>query len=672
MESAATSADAESPPSRGVRIERIAPWLLALICIALYARAINAPLVFDDISQIRESVIIRGLLTNPGAILRETRPVTAFTLALNYQIGELDTTGYHAFNIAVHVLAVLTLFGVVHRVLRRDSWPPNIQRDAAWIASAVALLWAVHPLNTQAVAYIVQRAESIMALCYLFVLYAMLRGIGAQGRTRIVWFAASIVVCAIGMGSKEVMFTAPLMALLFDRLFVAGSFRAIGRRFIVYALQGATWLVLLSTGITRTLGVKPAPPPSTPPSDMPVDINAAQADISRIVGTIVGSVSQGDPTVGFGSGASPWTYLLTQAQVILHYVRLTFWPDPLVLDYAWPFVSSFGEVWWQFSLLGVLFAASVVMLFRRPWIGYAGLWVFVILGPTSSVVPVADAAFEHRMYLPLVGLVVLVVGGGYALTRKRPAVALACLAVVAGALSVRTFVRAGDYNTPSVIWGKAAHACPHNERAWVNHGAALYDENAHLPMDQRVAKPLAAYKQALEHKPDSTKALVNIGACYFLLDEYDTAEAYYLRAIYLRPRNTDAPFRLGVIARRRAAEDPEHAAKHLADAEAWFRRTLSVQAGHMAARDLLGVVLAAQGKHEDAIREFNTAAKAQPAVCVGMVQSRQRLHESGQARRRRGRHAQGRRTGCKRPRARQQSRSTAREQQANRRSDHMV
>ena len=176
------------------------------------------------------------------------RPVLNLSLALNYAVSGCDVRGYHVTNLAIHLAAALLLFGIVRRTLPRFRGCGGGQQLARLqlatpLALAIALLWAVHPLQTESVTYIVQRAESLMGLFYLLTLYCFLRGAGSA--RAIFWYAGSVLACLLGMATKEVMVSAPLVVLLYDRTFLAGSFReAWRRRWAYYLALAATWLLL--------------------------------------------------------------------------------------------------------------------------------------------------------------------------------------------------------------------------------------------------------------------------------------------------------------------------------------------------------------------------------------------------------------------------------------------
>ena len=212
------------------------------------------------------------------------------------------------------------------------------------LALAVALVWALHPLQTNSVTYIVQRAEALVGLFYLLTLYCFVRGAtSARGSA---WYAAAVAACALGMASKEVMVSAPLVALLYDRLFISGSFKeGLRRRWGWYLALAATWAIL---GLLVYL-----------------------------------SLGRGG-SAGFGLGMTAWEYARTQFGCIIHYLRLAFWPSPLVLDYGTGTVSEAADIVPYAIGVVLLLAATAVALARRPRWGFLGVWFFAILAPVRA------------------------------------------------------------------------------------------------------------------------------------------------------------------------------------------------------------------------------------------------------------------------------------------------
>lgn len=422
------------------------PLVIVSVTVLAYVNAFGTPFLFDD-----EPIIT----TNPDTrvlfpIEIAARWLVNLTFKLNYAIGGFRVADYHAVNLLVHIGAALFLYGWLRRtlLLPRAGGGTPATHDAAAPAGAVAGLWAVHPLQTESVTYICQRYESLMGLCYLATMYAFVRGVQARGRNRAAaWFGMAVAACLLGMGTKEIMVTAPLLALLYDGLLVGPSACEILRR------RG--WV---HAGLWATL--------------------LAFAGMEWQMFAVV--AQQGE---GVTLAISPVSYLMTQLQVIPHYLRLSLLPHPLCLDYAWPFVTSWRQVVLPGALLvglGLLTLGAAVK--RRP-VAFAGLWFFIILAPTSSVVPVPDAAFEHRMYLPLAGVLTVGVLGGYGLLRRcirsghglrRIGMTAWLVLMVCGA--VMTHVRNRAYRSGLTLWQDVVAVRPDNHRARLNVTSALLSQ----------------------------------------------------------------------------------------------------------------------------------------------------------------------------------------------------
>ncbi len=209
-----------------------------ILAFIAFGPAITAPFDFDDGPAITENASIRALrpvsrpLHPPPDSPVTGRPVANYTFALNYAANRRlgmaqspasgaadETTGYHVVNILLHVVTALLLFGIIRRTLRTERIPEQWERDSETIALAVTLLWLVHPIQTEAVDYVTQRTELLVSVCYLATLYASIRAWHAA--RQMPWIVAAVIACMLGMGSKEVMITAPLMVILYDRAFLA-------------------------------------------------------------------------------------------------------------------------------------------------------------------------------------------------------------------------------------------------------------------------------------------------------------------------------------------------------------------------------------------------------------------------------------------------------------------
>src|SRR5262245_27383678 len=223
-------------------------WQLAALAvlaesgIAAYSESCSTEFVFGGVRFVRDNVSIRQLW--PFHLdLGRNRPVGFFTFALNYAAGGTDVWGYHAVNLAIHIAAAWLLFDIVRRTLASRTLAARYADHAWGIGLAAALLWVLHPLQTESVTYVYQRLESLMGMFYLATLWCFIRAVASSWST--VWFATSVICCALGMGTKEVMVTCPLAVIWYDRVFVATSWRELfARRGIYYLFLVGTWGVL--------------------------------------------------------------------------------------------------------------------------------------------------------------------------------------------------------------------------------------------------------------------------------------------------------------------------------------------------------------------------------------------------------------------------------------------
>ena len=510
-----------SPDRSGASRTALLAGILVVACALAYHNSLEGPFIFDDHQSVEENPHAHRLwpltysMRAPLASGIAGRPIVSLTIAINYAIGGLDVTGYHVANALFHTISVLLLLGIVRRTLRLPGVAEHFGRDTDWLALSIALLWAVHPLLTESVTYIIQRTELLMGMFFLATLYCFIRGsTAASPRGRTAWYLMSVIACALGMGSKEVMVAAPIIVLIFDRLFLAGSFRAAlrCRYYIALALTLAIVPILLMTSV---------------------------AFVSKSGG-------------GF-ERLTVWQNLLTQAGVIVHYLRLALWPNELVIDYDdWPIARSPIEVLPQALLILALLALSAYGVWRGHRLSFLGAWFFIILAPTSSFLPLGtEIAGERRMYLPTIAIVTLaVLGGRFALiwlsrrfawraSSVRLSGALAIL-IFAGAMIATTVNRNEDYRTAVSIYGDAAAKRPNNARARLNLGIALY----------RVGETEAArqsLQRALDLKPNYPDAHYALGGIAAADGNSDRAAAHFAAAQKGRPHWPLPYVRLGEL-----------------------------------------------------------------------------------------------------------------------------
>jgi len=422
----------ETAGSGSTRAVVLSAVLIALVGLGLYWRALDAPFVYDDVFSIVEDESIRSFSTaldpRPGSNA-DGRPLVSLTLALNHALGGLDVFGYRLFNIAVHVAAAIALFGVLRRTLASTG-----------TALACALLWVAHPLNTDALNMVVTRNESLCALFYLVALWACARGFQSQRRG--VWFGTAIIAAFLAAASKETAVTLPVAVLLYDRAFVSKS---------------------IGTGLRRHAGL----------------YSGLLAMVLFLIVLTLGA--ERGASVGFDMGV-PWgRYVVAQVEIAVQYLRLAFWPDPLVVDYGdWSVWRGDRAPWLAGLVLVTLALATLLGFVKRNGSDLLGWLFFGVLAPTSLIPVSNEIAGEHRMYLPLIAVIVAVVLAARRLLRDTPRFTPMCAVCVVGiALGARTVDRNRDYNDPVRLWGAALEEYPQNTRAAVFLGDELF--RAQLP-----------------------------------------------------------------------------------------------------------------------------------------------------------------------------------------------
>jgi tetratricopeptide (TPR) repeat protein/multisubunit Na+/H+ antiporter MnhC subunit len=439
--------------------------VLILVALGAYWNSFNVPFLFDDKSSISDNSSIRHL-GQIGAVLSPSttgttaaRPLLNLSFALNYAGGGLSVRGYHAVNLLIHICAGLALLGIVRRTLLLLSLRGLYGEAALPLAAFAALLWTLHPLQTEAVTYISQRAESLMGLFYLLTLYGFIRSVTAESRN--CWLILSVAACLCGMATKQVMVTAPVLVLLYDRAFVSGSFRtALTKRRWYYVSLVTTWLLL---------------------------------------GFLMHRSSLAAVSVGFHAAVGWPAYALTELRVVTDYLKLAFWPNPLVFDYGSQIIATDPLTVVPYALIITAILIGVAIAWRRfPMAGFLGCWFFLILAPTSTVVPIATQPMaESRMYLPLAAVVVLLTLWSYAIGRRRALVALGVIVVGLGALTAR---RNHDYRSEVSIWENTVARQPQSSRGHSILGVAL----AGIP--DRIPEAIAHCEEALRLKPDYVEA----------------------------------------------------------------------------------------------------------------------------------------------------------------------
>lgn len=487
--------------------------VVAAATIAAHAPAWRGDFVSDDVAEIAENPAIRTLWPPWVPMFAGTplphRPLPYYTFALNHAAHGLDTRGYHAVNLAIHLANGWLGWWVAREILRRRG--AGEAADAT--AFAAVTLWLLHPLCTQAVDYVYQRMESLAALAILGTVACVLRAAAAPRRSR--WPAAAVAAATVGMLCKETAVAAPVAALLVAWLACAWR-------------PAAAWQSLRATLRARPL--------------------AWAALFATPLVAVALVVAQRDRYTDFGQRlAGPLLYAANQPLVIGSYLALAAWPARLCIDWYRLPVTSGSLLAPGIGAVAVAVAVACRGVGRSPGTALAILLFLALLAPTSSVLPVNDLMVEHRMYLPLLVLCVAAAAAGHAVAtrslapRWRRPVLAAVTCLVAAALAAATWSRCHAYRSRIVMWADVVMKSPGNPRGWQTLGLELW-----LAGDPH--RGLEAVDRSLAIVADSPRTLLTRAA--ILLDLGRPAEA---RAAAAAALAVEPEFAAARVLRDRAA-----------------------------------------------------------------------------------------------------------------------
>jgi tetratricopeptide (TPR) repeat protein len=542
-------------------MRRLYPALIALAVTVAFYNSPAGVFVFDDRVHILENPHIRSLEPLWGPLQQTTRPLVQWTLALNYAISGLAPWIYHIFNGLIHIGGALVLFGIAKYALGRVA---SLSSAAPELSALISVFWAIHPLQTESVTYVVQRGESMMGVFCLLVIYCGVRGSKSSSPVR--WYVGGVVACLAGLATKPVMAITPVLMLIFDRTFIAGSFkRALSDRRSYYT-------ALLLTSLLLPL-------------------------------LLFAHVEDWNKSAGFGGRITPFEYARVQPHVIFRYLRLTFWPDSLCLDYGWTTAQSISLAVACGLGIALLIGVSIFYFWRKPHLGFLGVWFFLTLFPTSSFIPIADVIFEHRMYLPLAAVSAAVVIAAFngvnivplTASHRRIVFALAT-GIISVALIGRTILRNEEYASPIAIWNSAIEASPQSARAHYSLGVVLAENH-------RLDAAIMQFRKAIALKPEYAEAYYNLGNIFLVRNLPAEAINCFSTAIALTPSDAQMHNNLGV------------AFLHINNASAAtreFDQTLALDPTNASAHFNRARLAQAAGDYKLALLNFRAALRTRP------------------------------------------------------------
>ncbi len=606
---------AHQPPATAAPISSLAGipapvwFVLAVISgIIIYHPSLSAPFVFDDISSIVNNYAIHidsfsaADLARLKTGLSGSRPLAMLTFALNYYFGKLNPFGYHALNIVIHILTAAAVYGLTFTTLLLPKNKEHYQDLARPVAMLCGFLFLLHPINTQAVAYTVQRMTSLACLFFVLSLLTYLRGRLSSGAPRCFWWVLAPICAICAFASKQNSATLPLYIVLYELYFFEPTPK---RRRTLWAFP--IIFVALAGYYTRF--------------DFS-DVVSRAAEYHNI---------------------SYFQHILTQLRGVGLYLSLLVFPHPgrLNLDYDFPYsVNLFQPATTFLSLLlliGLIFLC-VKLFRRRPFISLGIAWFLGNLVIESGLV-LADPIFEHRLYLPAIG-VLWIISAGLITGWKKLASYNLWLRRASGFGIIAILVLFGTWSYQrNLIWADAVSlwqdtvnkspdkARPRNNLANAYGSRGDYD------------KALIECERAIELDPTYGFAYHNMGIIYTHLGDDEKAIEYYMKAITLNSGILAAHNSLAKAYSRQGKYEKavvgfKFVIKHnpyytepynnlgvayykmgkLKEAVKYYLKALQLDPGYAEARHNLGVAYSRQGKYQEAVREYKEALSRLPAT----------------------------------------------------------
>jgi tetratricopeptide (TPR) repeat protein len=595
--------------------------LILLAGIAAYSNTFQVPFVFDDETSITDNPVVWTLdnfiAGSEGYDYNPRRFIGYLSFALNYHFGGFDVFGYHLVNLFIHLANGLLVFALVRMTFRTPFFQNEVQgprslvqgqtpKCVTLIALFAALLFVVHPVQTQAVTYIVQRLTSLVAFFYLLslMLYITARlrlegpGTLDQGpwtrRTApVLLLAASVLSAVLAMRSKEIAFTLPLAVLLYE----AGFFRGEWKRRLLCLLPILLTLPIVPLSIL-TAGESAG--------DLLTDVTEkarVDVDVPRL------------------------HYLFTQFRVIATYLRLLVLPVNQNLDYDYPVYTTFftPPVFLSFMLSTAIFALALYLWFsssREPrasrLVSFGLLWFFLTLSVESSLIPIDDVIFEHRLYLPSVGVFAAAAAAfGMLVARiERPGLARGVTAAAVTAvllLSAATWSRNQVWQNPVALWQDVVAKSPHKARPYLNLGAVLGEAG-------RMEEAIAALTEAIRIEPADPKSHANLGAALASVGRLDAAVVALSRAARLEPDNPDVLNNYGIVLKD---------VGRLEEAIAALSEAVRIEPGHARAWYNLGRAWLVAGVQTEAVAALEQAIQIKPDYDNAFIELAGALNRQG-------------------------------------------
>ncbi len=566
------------PPKSGEQIlsfiEKFSPLqfnIIAFVIIIIagclsYSNSLNGEMIFDDINIIEQNERLQSFddFKNINKWINPNhRHFSMLTFAINYNIDGNNVFGFHLINLLVHLIYGCFVFLLARLILSISIFDNNPQRKyPGLIALFIALLCVLHPIQTQAVSYIVQRMTSMATMFYImsvvFYGYGRLlyvkKGLNANV---VLLYLFALISGTLGILSKQIVITIPFVILLFELFFIRNKDGAIFKKYLLISFSILFLLFLLTL--------------------------------------FGGFIPKETETI------SRSNYLFTQFRVIVKYVQLLILPINLALDYDFSVAESLFE--WKVIISLVIILALIATGFllynKKHLVSFGIFWFFITLSVESSILPIRDVINEHRLYLPMFGFSLIFVSLIWDIfSIKRIYAVLALLLVINIIFGIVTYNQNKAWETKLSLWNDNAAKKPHNARAFNNLGSTyitLRDlENAE-----------EAYTEATRLKPDYVDALFNLGNIKIDLGKFPEAIAVFDQLL-----DVDSAYHKAYYGRGMSYSSIQEYEKALSDFDKAITRRDIIH--NKAVYNKSGLAKLAMGKHDEAISYFNKALQLDP------------------------------------------------------------
>jgi hypothetical protein len=498
------------------KAERVIKLLTVIILCSLgfviYSNTFYNPFHFDDAS-IDKNFNIRNL-SKLSLIwnFSPTRFITYLSFAFNYHLHQLRVFGYHLFNLAIHLCTAIlvwwfSLLTFTTPTMKKD----EIAKHSNLIAFLTAAVFVSHPLQTEAVTYIVQRATSLAALLYLasLCLYIKSRVLEIEGKdsgqNHNLYYFASLITASVGMLTKEMLITLPLAVVLYEFIFLKTQHRLNWKKILSFFI--ISLIVPLIFLFTKSENSKEL-----------MQVFKYTPHIPRL------------------------SYLLTQFRVTVTYLRLLFIPWNQNLDYDYPVYNTLFQlpVFASLLFLILILVAAIRISSKYRLLAFGIFWFFLTLLPESSILPLADVIFEHRLYLPMLGYSISLVSIMYYLFKNRSIKAMVViLLLTVHWYAISAYNRNFDWRNEFTLWNDAVKKSPKKARPYGNRGVAnIYLGN----LDQAISD----FNTVIYINPNYYKAYVHRGNAYVTKGNFIQAFSDFDKALQINPQYAEAYYNRAV------------------------------------------------------------------------------------------------------------------------------